>query len=571
MRVDAVSDRWRRYHEAMRAKLLPAGLAVAATFALAYSITPAARAADLPPTQPEASSGLRRARCGAGAALHGSDRASARVARRVRRARSRRQRGGRRHRGADGADAGRAAVLGNRRRRLPAALRRRHAHRARLRRPRDRAVGRDAVAVRRPRRSADAASSMRWSAAARWARRGWCACSSWSTHDTEGCHGAACSHRRYGWRATASRSVRGCTRCWPAIGTCAKTPPPPPSSTTRKAAPGRSATGCATRRWPTPCRASPRKAAWRCTPEKWRATSSRRCARIRATRACSANMTSRSIGRSSASPCAADHGRYRVCGMPPPSSGGLAIAQILAYWRAAPARVRLVGADGHLEAAGVHRFTEAARLAFADRNRYVADTDFVALPGQRIGEPAGAVPGSLLDPPYLAARAALIGERSMVRAAPGVPGGAAPGGGAAASDDRAATTHLSIVDARGDAVSMTSSIENAFGCAPDGARLSAEQPADRLLVAARERRHAGGQPRAAGQAAAQFDVADARARALQRRAGAGDRLAGRAVDRVVRRTHTHCDVSTTESTCNARSRCPTWAAATDRSSSSAAA
>ena len=158
-----------------------------------------------------------------------------------------------------------------------------------------------------------------------------------------------------------------------------------------------------------------------------------------------------------------DHGRYRVCGMPPPSSGGLAIAQILAYWRAAPGRVRLVGADGHLEAAGVHRFTEAARLAFADRNRYVADTDFVALPGQRIGEPAGAVPGSLLDPPYLAARAALIGERSMVRAAPGVPGGAAPGGGAAASDERAATTHLSIVDARGDAVSMTSSIENAFG------------------------------------------------------------------------------------------------------------
>ena len=158
-----------------------------------------------------------------------------------------------------------------------------------------------------------------------------------------------------------------------------------------------------------------------------------------------------------------DHGRYRVCGMPPPSSGGLAIAQILAYWRAAPARVRLVGADGHLQAAGVHRFTEAARLAFADRNRYVADTDFVALPGQRIGEPAGAVPGSLLDPPYLAARAALIGERSMVHAAPGVPGGAAPGGGGAASDERAATTHLSIVDARGDAVSMTSSIENAFG------------------------------------------------------------------------------------------------------------
>ena len=158
-----------------------------------------------------------------------------------------------------------------------------------------------------------------------------------------------------------------------------------------------------------------------------------------------------------------DHRRYRVCGMPPPSSGGISIAQMLAYWRASPARLRLATPEGRLDAAGVHRFTEAARLAFADRDRYVADPDFVALPGPRPGDPPGAVRGSLLDPRYLAARAALIGERSMVRAAPGAPDGPAPAGVEARSPELDATTHLSIVDARGDAVSMTSSIENGFG------------------------------------------------------------------------------------------------------------
>lgn len=157
------------------------------------------------------------------------------------------------------------------------------------------------------------------------------------------------------------------------------------------------------------------------------------------------------------------HRRYRVCAMPPPSSGGIAIAQMLAYWRAAPAGTRLVTPDGRLDADGAHRFAEAARLAFADRDRYVADTDFVALPGQRIGEPVAAVHGSLLDPSYLAARAAMIGARSMVHAPPGVPGGGVDDGASAWSPELAATTHLSIVDARGNAVAMTSSIENAFG------------------------------------------------------------------------------------------------------------
>ncbi|MEB2336086.1 MAG: gamma-glutamyltransferase, partial [Burkholderiales bacterium] len=147
------------------------------------------------------------------------------------------------------------------------------------------------------------------------------------------------------------------------------------------------------------------------------------------------------------------------------SSGAIAIAQMLAYWRAAPPGTRLAAPDGRLDPDGAHRFTEAARLAFADRDRYVADTDFVALPGQRRGEPAAALPGTLLDPVYLAARAALIGADSMVQAPAGVPAGVHDRDGAASgwSPELAATTHLSIVDARGNAVAMTSSIENAFG------------------------------------------------------------------------------------------------------------
>ncbi|HEY0877405.1 MAG TPA: gamma-glutamyltransferase family protein [Zeimonas sp.] len=158
------------------------------------------------------------------------------------------------------------------------------------------------------------------------------------------------------------------------------------------------------------------------------------------------------------------HRVHRVCGMPPPSSGAIAIAQMLAYWRLAGAPVRLADPDGVPLADGVHRFTEAERLAFADRNRYVADTDFVALPGQRTGEAVRIAPGTLLDPAYLTRRASTIGERSMRRARPGSPQSAAPRRAPAAPVfEPESTTHLSIVDADGNVVSMTSSIENAFG------------------------------------------------------------------------------------------------------------
>jgi gamma-glutamyltranspeptidase/glutathione hydrolase len=92
-------------------------------------------------------------------------------------------------------------------------------------------------------------------------------------------------------------------------------------------------------------------------------------------------------------------------------------------------------------AEAVHLFSEAARLAYADRLRYVADPAFVPQPIAK-----------LLDPKYLDARARLIGERSMVYALPGE-----------LDNEAAGTSHFSIVDAQGNAIAMTTTIEHAFG------------------------------------------------------------------------------------------------------------
>ncbi|MCD6680358.1 MAG: gamma-glutamyltransferase family protein [Burkholderiaceae bacterium] len=158
------------------------------------------------------------------------------------------------------------------------------------------------------------------------------------------------------------------------------------------------------------------------------------------------------------------HRIHRVCGMPPPSSGAIAIAQMLAYWELAGPPLRLADPSGSLLVDGVHRFTEAERLAFADRNEYVADTDFVALPGQQPGEPVSDAPGTLLDARYLLRRATSIGERSMQHAAPGSPSvGGMPRARTPPVFEPTSTSHLSIVDGDGNVVSMTTSIENAFG------------------------------------------------------------------------------------------------------------
>jgi gamma-glutamyltranspeptidase/glutathione hydrolase len=161
-------------------------------------------------------------------------------------------------------------------------------------------------------------------------------------------------------------------------------------------------------------------------------------------------------------PLCADYRRSVVCGMPPPSSGGLAIAQMLGILEAMPDWQQIgaqkpvrndVGYEPTPFAA--HLFSEAGRLAYADRARYVADPDFVPLPG---GSWA-----SLTDKTYLAQRARLIGDNSMGVAQAGAPQGAT----LAMADDRSpelpSTSDIAIVDRYGQALSMTTSIEDAFG------------------------------------------------------------------------------------------------------------
>ncbi|WP_038500415.1 gamma-glutamyltransferase [Janthinobacterium agaricidamnosum] len=153
-------------------------------------------------------------------------------------------------------------------------------------------------------------------------------------------------------------------------------------------------------------------------------------------------------------PVCSDYKRWTVCGMPPPSSGGLAIAQMLGILE-----VRDISPyppkDGVLDPQAIHLFSEAGRLAYADRNRYVADTDFVPLPGNGVA--------AMLDKTYLAQRAALIGEKSMGHAVAGTPPGMKVAWGADTALDRPSTSHLVAVDAFGGGMSMTTSVEDAFG------------------------------------------------------------------------------------------------------------
>jgi gamma-glutamyltranspeptidase/glutathione hydrolase len=145
---------------------------------------------------------------------------------------------------------------------------------------------------------------------------------------------------------------------------------------------------------------------------------------------------------------------YRLCGMPPPSSGALAIGQILGILNQTPA-ARMPLADGLPSAEWLHLYTDAARLAFADRAQFVADPAFVQPPaGQWM---------SLLDPAYLAERARLIGPMSMKTAAPGQPGGTKTSQAPMPDQPEYGTSHISIVDAAGHAVAMTTTIEDAFG------------------------------------------------------------------------------------------------------------
>ena len=145
---------------------------------------------------------------------------------------------------------------------------------------------------------------------------------------------------------------------------------------------------------------------------------------------------------------------YSICGFPPPSSGQIAIGQILGLLAHTPAQgPEWVGGLPSVDF--VHRYTEASRLAFADRAQYVADPDFVSAPAGQWT--------SLLAPPYLRARSTLIGAQSMKTAAPGQPGGRPSAFAPMPAQPEYGTSHISVVDARGHAVAMTTTIEAAFG------------------------------------------------------------------------------------------------------------
>ncbi len=145
---------------------------------------------------------------------------------------------------------------------------------------------------------------------------------------------------------------------------------------------------------------------------------------------------------------------WRLCGMPPPSSGALAIGQMLGMIEHG-ALVLPPPGDAGPGVDAVHVFSELGRLAYADRARYVADPEFVPLPG------GGSQ--SLLDPRYLRGRAGLIGARSRGMAMPGELEAATTAFADHVGAEHPSTSHVSIADAHGNTVSMTTTIENAFG------------------------------------------------------------------------------------------------------------
>lgn len=146
---------------------------------------------------------------------------------------------------------------------------------------------------------------------------------------------------------------------------------------------------------------------------------------------------------------------FEICGFPPPSSGAIAIGQILGLLRHAslPARAPI---QGIVDADWLHYYAQASRLAFADRAQYVADPDFVEAPADDWR--------SLLDPDYLKIRAQLMGPMSLKQAPAGIPLRAQKSAYAPMPDQiEFGTSHISIVDAYGNALAMTTTIEDAFG------------------------------------------------------------------------------------------------------------
>ncbi|MEL6856779.1 MAG: gamma-glutamyltransferase family protein [Pseudomonadota bacterium] len=142
---------------------------------------------------------------------------------------------------------------------------------------------------------------------------------------------------------------------------------------------------------------------------------------------------------------------YRICSAPPPSSGGVTQNAIAGLYD------RLLPEDAATEEAFLRAFVDAQRLAYADRDHYVADADFVQVPA-----------ADLINPAYLDVRATEVFEPGA-KPTPGDPGLALGGNpmvgmwGQDPTEDAPGTTHLSIVDGQGNAVAMTATVEAAFG------------------------------------------------------------------------------------------------------------
>jgi gamma-glutamyltranspeptidase/glutathione hydrolase len=147
-------------------------------------------------------------------------------------------------------------------------------------------------------------------------------------------------------------------------------------------------------------------------------------------------------------PVCGEYRRYKLCSMGPPSSGGIAILQILEMLERFPSK------DLQMDTlSGVHLFTQASRLAYADRGEYLGDPAFVNVPVR-----------GLLDPAYLAQRSALIDPaKDMGEAMPGDPPTSFRKFSPQRSPEHPGTSHMTIVDNRGEVVSMTTTVEAPMG------------------------------------------------------------------------------------------------------------
>jgi gamma-glutamyltranspeptidase/glutathione hydrolase len=144
-------------------------------------------------------------------------------------------------------------------------------------------------------------------------------------------------------------------------------------------------------------------------------------------------------------PVCAPYRQWVLCG-PPPPSGAAVVLEALGILERTD-----IAARGPSDPQAWYLLAEAQRLAYADRDRYMGDPDFVKVPT-----------AGLLDPAYLAARAKLIGDVAGPAPLPGRPAGA-PDAGEDATTEPTGTSHMVIVDAQGNVVSMTTTVESIFG------------------------------------------------------------------------------------------------------------